>query len=320
MPPRTDQGLDSWSKASLMLLALSLFFLAFIVDLLLAGYAIHLPILYLLPIVVAARFLGRTSGIVFSVFSAGAWLFAIQGTDFTSGHPLLGYWNILIGFMFLLTVTLIVAGQRAVRIALRIAQERESDLSRRDALTGLANNRSFFERAEEALRSARQSAQSLAVVFIDLDDLRALNHCLGRRAGDAVLVDIATGIGQLVRPQDVCGRIGGDEFAIVLGGIDADAARSLALAFQAMCKDLHTRGGWPVQASIGIAVTMSAREELNTLLSRAEQLAYKVKDRGKGHFLLETLAGDTISAPTSWMAAESYSPPSLGQPRYAVAA
>jgi diguanylate cyclase (GGDEF)-like protein len=89
-----------------------------------------------------------------------------------------------------------------------------------DELTRLPNRRALFNHLELAIARARRSHLPLAVVVIDVDGLKEVNDRQGHRAGDRLLADAATAWGSLVREVDVVGRIGGDEFAIVLEGAD----------------------------------------------------------------------------------------------------
>src|SRR3546814_10347406 len=91
-----------------------------------------------------------------------------------------------------------------------------------DALTGLPNRACFYERTEQALRSARRDDASTAVLLFDLDRFKEINDNLGHRYGDLVLQDIGPRISAQLRPQDTLARLGGDEFCVLLPNMTAD--------------------------------------------------------------------------------------------------
>ena len=109
---------------------------------------------------------------------------------------------------------------------LAIAQELREDVAKSssDALTGLANHRTFHEALLREASLARRHQRELSIVVLDIDDFRAINQIHGHQAGDAVITEVARRIGATLRSEDVLARIGGEEFACLLPSTSGQAA------------------------------------------------------------------------------------------------
>jgi diguanylate cyclase (GGDEF)-like protein/PAS domain S-box-containing protein len=167
-------------------------------------------------------------------------------------------------------------------------RELELQLERRafhDELTGLANRALFADRLTHALkRSAREEDERIAVLFIDLDDFKAVNDGLGHGAGDELIRGVAERIRTNVRPGDTVARLGGDEFAVLLEDIPTpDHAQLLAeRLLEVLELPIDVIGvGLAVPASVG--VTFAARDSnAESLLRDADIAMYSAKSQGKG--------------------------------------
>ena len=118
----------------------------------------------------------------------------------------------------------------AALVTLRQRDKREAELaaaSRCDTLTGLANRFGFNEAATAALAAAVRDGRPVAAAMLDIDDFKAINDGWGHGVGDAVLREVATAMRDVLRPSDVLARVGGEEFAVVLPGVDMQAAQPL---------------------------------------------------------------------------------------------
>ncbi len=177
----------------------------------------------------------------------------------------------------------------AVTDNVRLARElavREQQLRRQaysDPLTGLANRLLFHDRLRHALDLHARDARPLAVVFLDLDDFKAVNDLHGHGAGDDLLVAVGGRIVAASRTADTVARLGGDEFAVLLedGGDPVAAARRIAAALAAPVPV----AGVPhsVRASVGVAA-VSAQEpsvSADVLLARSDAAMYAAKRAGK---------------------------------------
>jgi diguanylate cyclase (GGDEF)-like protein/PAS domain S-box-containing protein len=158
-----------------------------------------------------------------------------------------------------------------------------------DSLTGLPNRALFLDRLAHAVARTRRGHAPLAVVFIDLDDFKAVNDSLGHAAGDELLVAVAGRIRMTVREADTPARMGGDEFAILLEDAPTvDAAResagrvleALRLPFRLQSQDIAIR------ASVGIAMYASPEQSADELLRNADISMYSAKAQGKDRLVV----------------------------------
>jgi diguanylate cyclase (GGDEF)-like protein len=155
-----------------------------------------------------------------------------------------------------------------------------------DPLTGLANRVLFLDRVGHALTLGRRQQQSLAVLFLDLDDFKVVNDSLGHAAGDRLLSAIAGRLLTCVRDSDTVARIGGDEFAILVEDATDDhgatmVAERIAAALQRPI--LVQSQEVFMSASIGIA-TATEETAAADLLRNADMAMYVAKSQGKGRF------------------------------------
>lgn len=158
------------------------------------------------------------------------------------------------------------------------------ELARRDGLTGLLNRRAFFEAAEEALRQAREQRTPLTLLVLDADHFKAINDGHGHAAGDEALKVIASTLLAATRQYDLVGRIGGEEFAVLLRNAAPDEAGLVAERIvSAVALADFRRGGRPVplSVSVGIAV-LEPGLDLDGLFARADAALYAAKWAGRG--------------------------------------
>lgn len=158
-------------------------------------------------------------------------------------------------------------------------------IANRDYLTGAWSRRAFFERAQLELVRSRQTENALSLLLIDVDHFKAINDRFGHATGDQVLVDIVRKGEAFLRSSDCLGRIGGEEFAVLLAGAEGQAARAAAERLQLT---LQTRplpaargyGGAPYTVSIGLAVLRDS-ESFEELMQRADAALYRAKAAGR---------------------------------------
>ena len=149
-----------------------------------------------------------------------------------------------------------------------------------DALTGQLNRAAFLRGLEQALAEADHYQRQLAVLFVDLDGFKRVNDTFGHDAGDGLLIAVGRLIQRSVLGCDVVGRLGGDEFGVVLTGIDTpDNAAAVAKRILAEMDRPLTIADQTVhaRASIGIAVSRPGNADARELLRRADTAMYRVK-------------------------------------------
>jgi diguanylate cyclase (GGDEF)-like protein/PAS domain S-box-containing protein len=154
-----------------------------------------------------------------------------------------------------------------------------------DGLTKLLNRSAFMDRLKEAVAHAREVRSSIAILFIDLDQFKALNDSLGHLVGDRVLVETARRLRRSVRPGDVVARLGGDEFAILLERVTGvESASSMADRIAGdFDRSFAVEGDEvKVSASVGIALNDGRLDRPDDLLRLADAAMYRAKAAGAG--------------------------------------
>jgi len=158
-------------------------------------------------------------------------------------------------------------------------------LATTDYLTGLATRRSFIERLEDELaRGHRAMWQPVAVLLIDLDHFKEVNDSHGHATGDAVLIHFSRLVGDELRRIDMAGRLGGEEFGIILPGTNAEAARNYAERLRKRIHDtpfIHKGQHISFSISIGVAEAISEDKDPEAILERADNALYLAKKSGR---------------------------------------
>ena len=181
-------------------------------------------------------------------------------------------------------------------------------LAYHDVLTGLPNRAMFDEHLAMAVSRARRQTCAVAVLYVDLDDLKTTNDSLGHRVGDEVLRATATRLSTSVREQDLVARHGGDEFLVMVPDLElephalpgaipsAPASRASSLVVSiaericaAMCSPVETSAG-PVESAVSIGISLFPVDADNPsmLLHHADEAMYRSKQRGRGTFDIYT--------------------------------
>jgi diguanylate cyclase (GGDEF)-like protein len=158
----------------------------------------------------------------------------------------------------------------------------------RDSLTGLLNHTTTKEHIEVEVARMKREGKSMAVAVIDLDHFKSVNDTYGHAAGDRVLKALASLLKQRLRSSDVIGRTGGEEFAVALSGVNADAAmiimEGIRVAFSKI-KHQHEQGEFTCTLSCGIAIFPQFGDAI-ALADAADRALYKAKDAGRNQIVL----------------------------------
>jgi diguanylate cyclase (GGDEF)-like protein len=153
-----------------------------------------------------------------------------------------------------------------------------------DSLTGVLNRRRLFEVASAAIEEARRIRRPLAIIAIDLDHFKQVNDRLGHAAGDDVLTAFSSVLRQHTRRHDIVGRIGGEEFVIVLPRTSLQEARDVAERIRSALHELQVpvEGGTvSITVSLGVAALRPGDASPEDVLKRADQALYAAKRRGR---------------------------------------
>jgi len=183
----------------------------------------------------------------------------------------------------------------AARVRTQIRRKRYADLlndtltrtlalATTDPLTSLANRRSLDRRLAAAVADSHARGRPLSLILFDVDHFKRVNDSYGHAAGDLILREIASRAAESLRPVDLCARIGGEEFAIVLPGLDAAAARAVGERLRLRMADQRFRvaSDLAVTVTISVGIAMLRPGELpGGLMRRADEALYSVKADGR---------------------------------------
>ena len=164
---------------------------------------------------------------------------------------------------------------------------REKNSARVDYLTGVLNQKGFYESLGIEMKRHRRERAPLSIAYLDCDNFKQVNDRFGHKEGDRLLAEIAQTMKSNLRQTDLVARLGGDEFAVVLEKSDRDQA---ARAIENLRKSLEacmSRYDWPVTFSIGIGVFRVLPELEDEIIAFADGLMYQVKTSGKNNVLIK---------------------------------
>lgn len=188
------------------------------------------------------------------------------------------YRNLLIGLM--VTVLVIVINVLLVNYY----QGKLEDLATTDDLTGLPNRRFFMAQAAREVANASRAGRPVSMLMIDLDHFKSVNDTCGHATGDCVLRQVAQLLQQALRKGDLAGRIGGEEFAVILPQAGAASAQEVAERLRVLVEQSSLPSGEDtrkVTASVGVTTDTEGRLELESLLKQADRALYAAKERGR---------------------------------------
>jgi diguanylate cyclase (GGDEF)-like protein len=168
----------------------------------------------------------------------------------------------------------------------RVAEDKITHMARHDALTGLPNRASFRDKLGEAVARSRKG-QSCAVLYLDLDQFKAVNDTLGHPAGDALLREVTLRLLTHTRKVDTVARLGGDEFAVVQSSVNQpqDAVSLATRLIEALAVPYEISGQQVLLGtSVGIVLAPTDGEDPDQILKNADLALYRAKAEGRGRY------------------------------------
>ncbi|WP_341708086.1 GGDEF domain-containing protein [Halopseudomonas sp.] len=240
---------------------------------------------YMVPIL-AYLLLGRRAGLMLSVpfMLAAAVLYLLRYADMESAAGLIDVGNAVICGLMILLFVHFYEGRRAV------AQHSLERMAQRDGLTGVYNRARFQQLFAQYVEQGQRSSDGFALVLLDVDHFKQVNDSWGHEAGDRALQHLCRVLGKRLRSSDVIGRLGGEEFGLLLHNTDAVAAEQLV---QTLCEQLERSPlVWqdrPLQltATFGVACWPRDADDAAGLYRCADQRLYRGKAFGRNRVISE---------------------------------
>lgn len=199
-------------------------------------------------------------------------------------NELYQYGLTLVGLMLLVVTSFATV---AIRRSIRAEAEVREELHRRaitDDLTGLANRRELMASLDRAIAAARRSRRPLALAVLDIDHFKHINDSHGHPAGDAVIRRIAMLAVDVMRGQDTVGRLGGEEFAVILPDCAAEDAMAACerLRLAVRDTDLEMETGHPIFITLSTGIAVFERHDCaEAMIARADAALYAAKHGGR---------------------------------------
>lgn len=245
------------------------------------GIEIRIFPLYFLPLMLAAWLLTKFTTVVYALSASLIWALVMyySGREYSTGY----IWgiNFVTQSVAFLLVSMLVSSLHGVI-------EKERILSRTDLLTGLPNRRHFFEKSGHAVELCRRSHRPVTLGYIDLDNFKKANDTLGHEHGDELLQMVAQTFREQLRASDICARMGGDEFVVLLPETDVEHALPILERIREKLagNEEFSRSG--VTASIGAITYLSAPRVVDDMIAGADEMMYRVKGSSKNRVHIET--------------------------------
>lgn len=172
--------------------------------------------------------------------------------------------------------------------ALRLQRDQALRAAQTDVLTGISNRAHVLQQLEQQLAGLHQPGRRLAVILLDLDRFKQINDGLGHEAGDRVLCDFARRLQRSTRRGDACGRMGGEEFLLLLADVEAEQARAIVERLLAQLRQSRPLTELPLfryTCSAGLAVAR-AGDSARSVCQRADVALYQAKAAGRDRCVL----------------------------------
>ncbi|HKF22276.1 MAG TPA: GGDEF domain-containing protein [Candidatus Angelobacter sp.] len=234
------------------------------------NYALEFSPVYLVPVSFFSWFIGKRAGIALAVISV-VFGFLIR---LNTLPRVIASWDALVWLVLYTSFSMVVS-----QLKLLYAHERHA--SRIDPLTGVENRRALFESAAKAMNFSDRHGVPLSIAYLDLDGFKGFNDRLGHEAGDKLLVVVATKIRGAIRPTDAIGRMGGDEFVLILPESDTETAARILDRVRLDLDRAMREWRWPITFSIGLVSFSPPLRPVAEMFRAADDAMYAAKSAGK---------------------------------------
>ena len=214
-----------------------------------------------------------------------------------SGEPILLIVLLQIPF-YLVSMGIASWKLNRILVATIKAERANEHRARHDVLTGLSNRAGLAAAVERKFASERSSTHRLALLYLDLDGFKGVNDTVGHVAGDRLLELVAERLRSVLRPGDVSARVGGDEFVVLIDGLDALGVLRVGQRLIAEIAGQPYRVGQgdavAIGVSIGIAFAPEHGRELDALLAAADAALYEAKSKGRSRCAIAHRRGSRL--------------------------
>jgi diguanylate cyclase (GGDEF)-like protein len=213
------------------------------------------------------------------------------------------YFQLYLAVLFLSALPIGSAMARRAQLSHELleAKERADSVAREmatlaavDDLTGLANRREFLRALDQMAEAARRAEHPLTLAMIDIDHFKPINDQFGHAVGDAVLMAIGAACRTAVRARDVIGRLGGEEFAMLMPLTDQQTAYRIVDRLREAVADISIPigDGRSVSVTISVGLAVFGDQQIDRLLVDADRALYLAKERGRNRI---AVAGDSAA-------------------------
>ncbi len=234
---------------------------------------LSLFIFYTLIVILASLFLSTADGIAASII--GALLNYFTNQKYLSYHSInILYFDLVLDILIFLMIAFIVN-------QLRKSLNRERMLSRMDFLTDSANKRYFTEILDLEIQRSSRTGRPFSLAYIDLDNFKKINDTMGHSIGDKLLKIAGQIMKENIRQNDLIGRLGGDEFIILLTETGEEASYTVLDRILKKFRDEMKEKNYPVSLSIGYAAFLKQPSSVDEALKIADETMYRAKNNGK---------------------------------------
>jgi diguanylate cyclase (GGDEF)-like protein len=208
---------------------------------------------------------------------ATAWIYPL-GTGILDNTPHNLIYVIAHPFVMLLfAISLILLATDRVRAEFE-------HIATHDSLTNALTRRQLTEVCLQELQRCQRHGRVMSVLLIDLDHFKAINDSRGHQAGDQVLVQFADAVHTLLRSADVMGRLGGEEFVVLLPETSMDVAQVVAERIRSKVAEMTEPSAFTV--SIGVTTNLPVGDSVDALMARADAAMYRAKELGRNQVVL----------------------------------